>query len=114
RAQHHAGAAARRRGRRLRTCRGTAERRFGGSGGRGLGRGGLGRTCSFGRRSVAADAALAALLDHDLLGTAVRETLAHSAGLDTWLEREGLARHTEFLVAGVSRIGHSKVLSSCG
>jgi hypothetical protein len=43
---------------------------------------------------LAADAALAALFDHDLLGPAVRETLAHGARLDARLERQRLGRDT--------------------
>src|SRR5262249_42008010 len=60
--------------------------------------------------SVATDAALAAFFDHDLLGAAMRKTLAHGARLDAWLERQGLARDTQFLVAGSILVGHSVVL----
>ena len=58
------------------------------------------------------DAALAALLDHDLLGAAMAETLAHGAGLDARLQRQGLARHTQSLVARRFGINHSAVLIS--
>jgi hypothetical protein len=65
-----------------------------------------------GDRAIAADAALATLLDHDLFGAAVRKALAHGASFDARLERQGgLARYAEFLFTGVSRIGHSTVLS---
>jgi hypothetical protein len=59
---------------------------------------------------VGADTALAALFDHDLLGAAVRKTLAHGTSLDARLERQGLARDTQFLVAGRILIDHSAVL----
>ena len=57
-------------------------------------------------------AALAALLDHHLLGAAMAETLAHGAGLDAWLQRQGLARHAQSLVARRFGINHSAVLIS--
>ena len=71
RAQHHARTAARR-GRRR---RGTGERRLGRRGALATRR--LGRVRAFpARRRIAADAALAALFDHDLLGAAMAEALA--------------------------------------
>src|SRR5690242_21531472 len=60
--------------------------------------------------TVPTDTALAALLDHDLLGAAMRKTLAHGARLDARLERQGLARDTQFLVAGSILVGHSVVV----
>jgi hypothetical protein len=62
------------------------------------------------QRSITADAALAALFDHDLLGPAVGKTLAHGARLDARFERQGLARDTQFLVAGSILVGHSVVV----
>jgi hypothetical protein len=59
---------------------------------------------------VAADAALAALFDHDLLGPAMAEALADGARLDARLERQGLARDTQSLVARRFGINHSAVL----
>jgi len=59
-----------------------------GDDGRGLGNNRLGRMRLSGR--VAADAALATLFDHDLLGAAVAEALAYGARLDTRLERQVL------------------------
>jgi len=104
RAQHHAGAAAWRSGR---SCRARG-RCFCGRRGR-LGDDRLGRMrlrCG----PVAADAALAALFDHDLLGPAVAEALADGARLDAWLERQGFARDTQSLVARRFGINHSAVL----
>jgi len=101
-AQHHARIAARR----SRRGRGTGERRLGR---RGLGDSRLGRM-GFGRGGVAADPALAALFDHHLLGPAVAEALAHGARLDARLERQGLGRNTQCLVARRFRINHSAVL----
>ncbi len=91
RAEHYARGVARRS--RLRAgSRAAAERRLGG--GRGLGGNRFGRVRGFSDLRVAADAALAALFDHHLLGAAMGETLAHGAGLDARLERQGLARDT--------------------
>ena len=104
RAQHHAGTAARR----ARRCRGAGE---GGLGGRRLGDDRLGRM-RFGRGRVAADAALATLFDHDLLGPAMAEALAHGARLDPRLQRQGLGRDTQSLVARRFGINHSAVLIS--
>jgi len=59
---------------------------------------------------IATDAALAPLFDHDLLGAAMAEALAHGALLDARLERQGLGRDTECLVARSFRINHSAVL----
>src|SRR6516225_2800852 len=59
---------------------------------------------------VRSNPALATLLHHDLLAAAVRETLAHGARLDARLQRQGLARDTQFLVAGSILIDHSAVL----
>src|SRR6185437_10119861 len=106
RLQHHAGRPAGR----LRDRRGgaPAERSLGGCG-RALGR--LGRSVlGLCHRPVTADPALAAFFDHDLLGAAMRKTLAHGAGLDARLERQGLALDTQFLVAGSILVGHSVVL----
>src|SRR4029079_14214330 len=61
---------------------------------------------------IAADTALAAFLDHDLLGPAVAEALADGARLDAWLERQGLGRDTQSLVARRFGINHSVVLIS--
>src|SRR5712671_1844666 len=66
----------------------------------------------FGCGRVAADAALAALLDHDLLGPAMAEALAYGARLDARLERQGLGRDTQSLVARRFGINHSAVLIS--
>ena len=99
RAQHDARAA-RRRG-----CGGTGQRRLDR---RRLCDHGFGRL-RLGCRRVAAKAALAALLDHHLLGTAVAEALAHGARLDARLERQGLGRNTQCLVARCFRINHSAV-----
>src|SRR6266853_855914 len=101
-AQHHARAAARR-GRR---GRGTGHRRLDRCR---LGGGRLRRVGRFGCGCVATDAALAALFDHDLLGTAMAEALAHGARLDARLERQGLGRDTQCLVARRFRINHSAV-----
>src|ERR1700689_4195063 len=106
RAQHHARTAARRGRRRRRT----GERRLGGRccRGRGLGEdrlGGMRFRCG----RIAADAALAALFNHDLLGAAVAEALLHGARLDARLERQGLVRDTQFPVAR-RFINHSAVL----
>src|ERR1700736_4104006 len=60
-------------------------------------------------RRVAANAALAALLDHHLFGSAVAEALLHGARLDARLERQGFCRDTEFLLAW-SFVDHSAVL----
>ena len=104
--QHHAGSAARRRGRRSpgataglvpQAC-GLGDHRLGRRGGRRLG-----------RARVAADPALAALLDHHLLGPAMAEALAHGALLDARLQRQGLGRDTQCLVARCFRINHSAV-----
>src|SRR6202000_493021 len=78
--QHHAGAGVTLLLAGGRT-RGTAHRRL---------RGGCRGLCNHGfrrmrLRAVAADAALATLLDHDLLGPAVAEALAHGARLDARL-----------------------------
>src|SRR5207302_717070 len=100
-AKHHAGTGTRRRRRR---CR---------SGRRGLGRRRLGgrlRRVRFRRGCITRDAALAAFLDHHLLGAAVAEALAHGARLDARLERQGLARDTQWLVARSFPIHHSAVL----
>ena len=70
------------------------------------------RARSFRCRCVAADTALAALLDHHLLGPAMAEALAHGARLDARLQRQGLARDTQCLVARRFRINHSAVLIS--
>ena len=61
-------------------------------------------------RRIAADPALAALLHHDLLGSAMAETLAHGARLDARLQRQGFGRNTQCLVARRFRINHSAVL----
>ena len=61
------------------------------------------------RRGFAADAALAALFNHDLLGTAVAEALLDGARLDPRLQRQGLVRDTQFPVAR-RFINHSAVL----
>src|SRR6202161_4250255 len=61
------------------------------------------------RGAIAADAALATLFNHDLLGTAVAEALLHGARLDARLERQGLVRDTQFPVAR-RFINHSAVL----
>src|ERR1700761_5571238 len=61
-------------------------------------------------RGAPAHRAFAALFHHDLLGPAVAEALAHGSGLDPRLERQGLARHTECLVARRFGINHSAVL----
>src|SRR5260363_66638 len=65
-----------------------------------------------------ADAALgAALLDHYLLAPAMWEALAYRASLDARLQRQGLGRDTQFLVARSVVVGHSVVLISlpaCG
>src|SRR6266851_3600635 len=101
-AQHHARIAARR------------SRRGGGTGERRLDRRRLGhsrfRRMAFCRGGVAADPALAALFDHHLLGAAVAEALANGARLDARLERQGLGRDTESLVARRFRINHTAVL----
>ena len=60
-------------------------------------------------RAIAADAALAAFFDHHLLGPAMAEALAHGARLDARLERQGLGRDTQCLVARRFRINHSAV-----
>src|ERR1700712_490985 len=60
-------------------------------------------------RRVAANAALAALLDHHLLGPAMAKTLAHGARLDARLQRQGFGRNTQCLVARRFRIDHSAV-----
>src|SRR5450755_4446993 len=100
-AQHHARIAARR-------------RRRGGTGERRLGRRCLGdsrfQRMAFCRGGVAADPALAAFFDHHLLGAAVAEALANGARLDARLERQGLGRDTESLVARRFRINHTAVL----
>ena len=57
---------------------------------------------------VAADAALATLFHHDLLGPAMAEALAYGARLDARLERQGLA-DTQSLVARRFGINHSAV-----
>jgi hypothetical protein len=72
---------------------------------RGLGRNRLGRV----RAILATDPALAALLDQDLLAAAMGEALAHGAGLDPRLQRQGLAGHAQFLVARRVVISHSVV-----
>jgi hypothetical protein len=64
------------------------------------------------RRPVAADAALAAFFDHDLLASAMAEALAHGARLDAWLQRQGFCRDTQSLVARRFGINHSAVLIS--
>ena len=64
------------------------------------------------RRPVAADTALAALFDHDLLASAMAEALAHGARLDAWLQRQGFCRDTQSLVARRFGINHSAVLIS--
>src|SRR4051794_4744393 len=64
----------------------------------------------FGRGRVAANAALATFFDHDLLGPAMAEALAHGARLDARLQRQGLGRDTQSLVARRFRINHSAVL----
>src|ERR1700722_14789580 len=102
-AQDYAGIAARRRRRGGGTSRRCRGRRFGWLGYNRFGRVRLGGT-------IPADPALAALLHHDLLGPAVAEALAHGSGLDPRLERQGLGRHTERLVARRFRINHSAVL----
>jgi hypothetical protein len=66
----------------------------------------------FGRGRIAADAALATLFDHDLLGPAMAEALAHGARLDPRLQRQGLGRDTQSLVARRFGINHSAVLIS--
>ena len=93
RAQHHARIAARR------------VRRRGGTGHRRLGRRRLGdhrlrRVRRLVRGRIAADAALAPFFDHDLLGAAMAEALAHGARLDAWLERQGLGRTLSVLSPG--------------
>ena len=70
------------------------------------------RAHGFPSRRVAADAALAALFDHDLLGPAMAEALAHGARLDARLQRQGLGRDTQSLVARRFGINHSAVLIS--
>src|SRR5260370_34803335 len=65
---------------------------------------------AFCRGGVAADPALAALFNHHLLGAAVAEALANGARLDARLERQGLGRDTESLVARRFRINHTAVL----
>jgi len=102
RAQHDAGTGAR-------SCRprGAGARRLGGDGG-GLCDNRLGRVRFRGR--VATNAALATLFDHDLLGPAMAEALAYGARLDAWLERQGLGRDTQSLVARRFGINHSAVL----
>ena len=102
RTQNDARTAARRSRRRC----GTGKRRLGG---RGLGDDRLGRM-GFGCGCLAADAALATLFDHHLLGPAMAEALAHGARLDARLERQGLGRNTQCLVARRFRINHSAVL----
>src|SRR5262249_26828811 len=112
RLQHDTGGFARRRGRlRARSRAATGGSLRGDRCGRCLGAGGnrFGR-CVRSLGSVATDAALAALLDHDLLGAAVRKTLAYGARLDARLERQGLALDTQLLVAGSILVGHSVVL----
>src|SRR5882757_2014665 len=59
---------------------------------------------------IAANAALATRLDHDLLGPAMAEGLAHGARLDARLQRQGLGRDTQSLVARRFGINHSAVL----
>src|SRR5580698_4929716 len=102
-AQDYAGIAARRRRRGGGTSRRCRGRRFGWLGYNRFGRVRLSGT-------IPADPALAALLHHALLGPAVAEALAHGSGLDPRLERQGLGRHTERLVARRFRINHSAVL----
>jgi len=82
----------------VRTPRRAAARRIDGVGTRVIGaltgaawRRPLRRMGRFGCRSVANDAALAALFDHDLLVLAMAEALAHGARLDARLERQGLS-----------------------
>ena len=101
-AQHHAAAA-----RRCRRGGAGKRRRFRG---RGLGNHRLRRMRRIAARPVATDTALAALFDHHLLGAAVAEALAHGARLDAWLERQGLGRNTQCLVARRFRINHTAVL----
>src|ERR1700678_4481742 len=91
---------------------------FGGGAGRGIGALTRARLADHRLRCVrciacgriAADAALAPLFDHDLLGAAMAEALAHGALLDARLERQGLGRDTQCLVARRFRINHSAVL----
>src|SRR5260370_1410747 len=85
---------------------GTGQRRLGR---RRLGDDRLGRMLRLACRRVAANAALAALLDHHLFGSAVAEALFHGARLDARLERQGFCRDTEFLLAR-SFVDHSAVL----
>src|SRR5260370_20275081 len=59
--------------------------------------------------TMAGDAALAALFNHDLLGAAVAEVLLDGARLDPRLQRQGLVRNTQFPVAR-RFIDHSAVL----
>ena len=103
RSQHDPGSIARLS---RRAGRGTHERRFRG---RGLGNDRLGRV-GFRRSRFARQPALAALFDHHLLGPAVAEALAHGARLNARLERQGLARDTQRLVARRFPIHHSAVL----
>ncbi len=104
-------------GRRCRTrtcCRGRGgSRSFRGRGGL---RGSGGRSRGFRRRLcnnllnlglVAGQAALHHLLDDDLLGAAMAETLPHRAGIRARLERQGLGANADRFVAGVFRFSHS-------
>ena len=92
RAQHHAGAAARRAGGAGRAQRGASARRRPGAAASAQPRAPrLGRVA--GRRGASA------LLDHDRLGAAMAEALAHGARLDARLERQGLLRDAQRLVA---------------
>src|ERR1700675_4209637 len=100
-AQHHARTAARRSG-----SRRAGQRRLRGQR---LGDDRLGRM-RFGDGAITANAALAALFDHDLLGPAMAEALAYGARLDARLERQGLGRDTQRLVARRFGINHSAVL----
>ena len=96
----------------LRGAAGGAPRPIGALGGAGFATTGSGARAFRRSGCITRAAALAALFDHHLLGAAVAETLAHGAGLDAWLQRQGLARHTQSLVARRFRINHSLVLIS--